>query len=159
MPTDELRWTKDKLYTEIAILTSRRSTCHRLSVGCVFVDGRGQVISTGYNGRGRGQDDCAHAPIVDRCKNSDAPLGAPNGCESVHAEQNALLQSGDVSLIHTCYVTHSPCMVCVKLLLNTGCYRIGCSSVYPSTGAQELWEKNGRVWNHYVGFDARGYKL
>lgn len=143
-----IRPSKEQLFCEMATLTSRRSTCHRLAVGCVLVNKRGHVLSTGYNGRAAGLPHCANEVEVSPCANSDAPLGKPNGCESIHAEQNALLQCVDVHEIDVCYVTHSPCLVCVKLLMNTSCKRIVFTNEYPQAGARELWESMGRGWIH-----------
>lgn len=178
------RPSKDEWFKEMALLVSRRSTCHRLAVGCVLVNSRGHVLSTGYNGVAAGLMNCNQSELrllsdiereankappglvappggsvgwvappgaktayyPHRCANSDAPLGQPNGCESIHAEQNALLQCRDVYAIEVAYVTHSPCLTCVKLLLNTGCRRIVWSVDYPSGGAEELWTRAGREW-------------
>lgn len=170
-----MRPSKDEVFVQMAVLMSRRSTCHRLAVGCVLTNARGHVLSTGYNGRAAGLPHCNEesmvlgAPIENpnpfwreqsgvgtvqpwvetfphRCPNSGAPSGKPNGCESIHAEQNALLQCVDVYEISTCFVTHSPCLVCVKLLMNTSCQRIVYREEYPQAGAKELWESTGRVW-------------
>lgn len=143
-----MRPTKEQGWSEVALIISRWSTCHRLPVGCVLVDEAGLILSTGYNGRAAGLAHChgdEHAMNV-RCKNSDAPIGKTNGCESIHAEQNALMQCADVRRISICYVTHSPCLSCVKMLLNTGCRRIVFTYDYPSGGARELWESAGRGW-------------
>lgn len=134
----------------VALVMSERSTCKRLEVGCVLVNQRGHVLSTGYNGRASGLPHCAHDIGATPCKNSDAGPGLPNGCESIHAEQNALLQCRDVNTIHTAYVTHSPCLVCVKLLMNTSCVRIVYAHRYPQDGAKELWESMGREWVHAI---------
>lgn len=69
-----------------------------------------------------------------------------DGCEAIHAEQNALLQCKDVREIHTCYCTASPCITCVKLLLNTGCQRVVFLEEYPHPAAGELWLRSGREW-------------
>lgn len=154
------RPSKENGWSEVALVISRWSTCHRLPVGCVLVDEAGLILSTGYNGRAAGLPHCNESGIdadvmsnwelkfPHRCKNSDAPIGKPNGCESIHAEQNALMQCSDVRRIKVCYVTHSPCLSCVKMLLNTGCRRIVFTTDYPSGGARELWEGAGRGWIH-----------
>lgn len=163
-----MRPTKDEWFRDMALLVSRRSACHRLAVGCVLVDARGHVLSTGYNGRAAGLPNCNERAVsfkrsptgisIDpefhrdvetfphRCPNSDAPSGQPNGCEAVHAEQNALLQCRDVYAIDSCHCTHSPCLVCVKLLLNTSCRRVLFSHEYPHADARRLWAEAGREW-------------
>ena len=139
------RPSKDEWLLAMAALTARRATCARRSVGCVLADARGHILSTGYNGRPRGFDHCSEgAP----CPGADAPSGTRlDECEAVHAEANALLQCPDVEAIDACYVTVSPCVWCVKLLLNTSCRRIVAASPYAHDAqSQDLWRRGGRTW-------------
>lgn len=73
-----------------------------------------------------------------------------DACEAIHAEQNALLQCRDVYKIETCYVTVSPCLTCVKLLMNTSCRRIVFRKRYAhDNAAHALWTAAlsiGREW-------------
>lgn len=113
-----MRPTKHEVHLAKACIEATRATCARRRVGCVLVGYSGHVLSTGYNGPAVGRDHCVDYPC--------AGVGAASGtslelCEAIHAEQNALLQCRDVREIHTCYCTHSPCVHCIKLLLNTGC--------------------------------------
>jgi dCMP deaminase len=84
----------------------------------------------------------------DACRGSNSPSGTNlDGCGAIHAEQNALLQCPDVSLIHTCYCTTAPCVTCTKLLMNTGCQRIIFIEDYPQSGAsKDLAERRGILW-------------
>lgn len=153
-----MRPPKDEVFLRMAAELSRLSTCHRLHVGCVLVDSRGQIDGTGFNGVASGLPHCNErspgALIVDetpqaypyRCKNSDAQLGAPNGCEAVHAEQNALMQCSDRFRLAVAYTTHSPCLVCTKMLLNTCCRRVVFLYEYPAPQARDLWRGAGREW-------------
>lgn len=68
-------------------------------------------------------------------------------CQAIHAEQNALLQCRDVWEIKTAYVTCSPCMHCLKLLLNTSCSRLVFNHIYDER-ALSLWERSGRSFLH-----------
>ena len=80
------------------------------------------------------------------CPGAQAPSGQNlDGCQAIHAEQNALLQCRDVYAIHTCYTTASPCLTCVKLLLNTGCVRIVYRELYPQPEALALWASARRL--------------
>lgn len=81
------------------------------------------------------------------CSGAHATSGTNlDGCQAIHAEQNALLQCRDVYDIDICYVTASPCITCTKLLLNTGCKRIVFAEEYPHPAAGELWKSSGREW-------------
>lgn len=136
------RPTRDEWAMGLAMLTAHRATCCRRQVGCVLLNQRGHVLATGYNGVAAGMPHCidTHA-----CPGADAPSGQSlDGCQAIHAEQNALLQCRDPWAIETCYVTASPCMTCTKLLLNTSCQRIVFCDLYPHPDALNLWESAGR---------------
>lgn len=163
-----VRPSRDQWALGLARLTAGRSTCLRRAVGCVLLDARGHVIATGYNGVASGQRHCNEivfgpsrcegkgnnrevvAPITHpyACAGAQAPSGTNlDGCQAIHAEQNALLQCRDVYAIDACFVTTSPCVTCVKLLLNTGCQRIVYEQLYPQPEARALWERAGRIWD------------
>jgi dCMP deaminase len=138
--------------------TARRSTCLRRQVGCVLLNERGHVLATGYNGVAAGLPHCnevtyasgiPHEPLEygNSCLGAKAPSGQQlDGCQAIHAEQNALLQCKDVYEIHTAYVSASPCMTCVKLLLNTSCQCVVFKEEYPHAEAHKLWTSAGREW-------------
>lgn len=137
------RITLDQWAMHLAQVTSLRSTCNRRKVGAVFLNSRGHVVATGYNGAARGQPHCSHSP--------DVPQGQHSECNAIHAEQNCIIQCHNVYDVATCYVTLSPCIVCCRMLLNTSCQRI----VYldPYTDVDEpraLWEGAGRIWERLI---------
>lgn len=149
-----MRPTKDQYFLIMAQLVSSRATCLRRAVGCVLVNERGHVLSTGYNGRAMGQQHCNDRLVGNEtypyaCKGSASASGTNlDGCEAVHAEQNALLQCRDPWAIDTCYVTVAPCLTCTKLLMNTSCGRIVFVEEYPQKDAAVLWTSgaNQRKW-------------
>lgn len=150
-----MRPSRDEWALYMALLTGERSTCCRRQVGCVMLNERGHVIATGYNGVAAGQPHCNDVDQFDptgypnACSAAHAPSGTNlDGCQAIHAEQNALLQCRDIYSIDTCYVTASPCMTCVKLLLNTSCRRVVFLEEYPHVEAKHLWESSGRLWEH-----------
>ena len=145
----------------------------------MLLNARGHVLATGYNGVAAGLPHCNEVtgevvnPALDRgdgtyreaehwerdtihvfghaCSGANSPSGTNlDGCQAIHAEQNALLQCRDIYQIHTCYVTASPCMTCVKLLLNTSCERIVFVEEYPHSAARELWTGAGRAWERLL---------
>ncbi|HKJ87617.1 MAG TPA: hypothetical protein VKA48_03830 [Gammaproteobacteria bacterium] len=85
------------------------------------------------------------------CRGAAAASGSGlDGCEAVHAEQNALLQCPDVQEIRTVYVTVSPCIHCVKMLLNTGATTVLFREPYPhDETSRQLWEDHQRGWIHH----------
>lgn len=99
----------DEYFTKIAMVTSERSACERLQVGCVLVKDN-RIVSQGYNGFLPG---CPHDSIV------------RNGHEqaTVHAEQNAIAdcaKRGAACQGTTAYITHYPCIICTRMLLASG---------------------------------------
>ncbi len=142
------RPTLEKTFMDIAKTLSQRTTCGRRKVGCVLVSGRNHILATGYNGVARGQDHCIDKP----CPGADLPSGQGHDvCEAIHAEQNALLQCGNVYSISKCFTTTAPCVACVKLLLNTSCTYIFFEEAYVvHCEARKLWERAGRPWIHYT---------
>lgn len=136
----------------LAFLVAQRSTCLRRAVGCVLVNAKGHVLATGYNGVVRGAHHCNEESVVSgiypfACPGAHAASGtALEACDAVHAEANALLQCRDVDQIEACYATVSPCVHCVKLLLNTSCRRVVFKEPYPHEHAGELWCQANREW-------------
>lgn len=154
-----MRISRDAWSLALAVVTAQRSTCLRRSVGCVLLNAQGQVLATGYNGVPAGWPHCNEPtsgkndkiPVYEHaCAGAAAASGQDlDSCSAIHAEQNALLQCPDVGLIEACYVTTSPCVTCVKLLLNTGCRRIVFVEEYPQPLAKQLWAQAGRSWEQF----------
>lgn len=146
-----MRATSDRYFMDMAELVSTRSTCLRRAVGCVLVNARNHVLSTGYNGVARHMPHCNEYDLFHptgfphACEGAHSKSGTDlNLCKAIHAEQNALLQCRDVFEIDTCYVTVSPCVHCMKLLLNTSCTRIVAPTIYDEE-ATNLWLAAGRT--------------
>lgn len=159
-----MRTSRDGWAMEMAVVTAKRSTCLRRHVGCVLLNKRGHVLSTGYNGVAAGMPHCNERQLISAdfqpspkdsttlipqkvveiyphaCEGAKAESGKDlDLCQAIHAEQNALLQCRDVWEIDTCYVTTSPCITCVKLLLNTSCRNIIYYEEYTHLEAKRLW--------------------
>ena len=99
----------NEYFKEIVQITSKRSSCNRLQVGCLLVKNN-RIISQGYNGFLPG---LPHESII-RDNHEQA---------TVHAEQNAISDCAKrgVSCIDcTAYITHYPCINCFKILAASG---------------------------------------
>jgi len=109
----------DEYFLKIASVVAERSTCRRHHVGAVAVKDK-HILATGYNGAPAGSLDCLELG----CLRDE--LGIPSGerheiCRAVHAEQNVIIQAAlhGVTLEgSTIYATHTPCMLCAKMLVN-----------------------------------------
>jgi dCMP deaminase len=137
------RISKDEYFLKLALHASCMATCIRRKVGCVLTNSRGHVLSTGYNGNPPGSPHCIEVP----CSGATAKSGSNlDLCQANHAEASALLQCHNVFDIDTAYITASPCINCVKLLLNTSCKRIVFAQEYPHGESKQWWENQGRQW-------------
>jgi dCMP deaminase len=138
-----MRPSLDEWGLALARVVATRGTCARRQVGCVLTDAKGRILATGYNGVAAGRSHCRDAGR--RCPGALMKSGSGlDLCEAIHAEQNALLQCSDVRDIHTCYVTASPCVHCVKMLLNTGCRRIVFAEDYAHGESKQWWVESDR---------------
>lgn len=138
-----MRMSVDEYFIAMAELAALRSTCIRRQVGCILVSNRNHVLATGYNGVPRGS---LHCNDGHPCPAAYAPSGTMlDGCYAIHAEQNALLQCGDVFEIRAAYVTTFPCITCAKLLLNTSCQEIVYLEDYAGGAGFDLWHASGRA--------------
>ena len=130
----------DQYFMEMAELTAKRSTCLRRQVGAVIVKDK-HAVATGYNGAPRG---IAHCEEHGGCLRQQ--LNVPSGqrhelCRALHAEQNAIIQAaamGHAIEGGTIYITHQPCAICAKMIINAGIKRIVIKEGYPDELAAEI---------------------
>lgn len=135
----------DEYFMEMAKLTAKRSTCLRRQVGAVIVKDK-HIIATGYNGAPRGLKHCGE---IGGCLREQ--LKVPSGqrhelCRALHAEQNAIIQAATLGQSiedSTIYVTHQPCSICSKMIINAGINRIVVDQGYPDEMATKILEEAG----------------
>jgi dCMP deaminase len=78
-------------------------------------------------------------------------LNVPSGerhelCMGLHAEQNAIIQAATMGQSiegGTIYVTHQPCVICAKMIINAGIRRIVVKSGYPDQLAVDILAEAG----------------
>ena len=132
----------DARFMQIAKLVSSWSTCVRdgRHVGSVIVKDK-RIIATGYNGAPVGVENCESKGYCLRDK-----MGIPSGtraeyCYATHAEQNAIVQAAKLGISvegATIYITHRPCGICTKLIINSGIKRIVYAHHYPDDFSMEI---------------------
>lgn len=131
---------------EMAELTAKRSTCLRRHVGAVIVQDK-HIIATGYNGAPKGLEHCGERK--EGCLREQ--LGIPSGekhelCRALHAEQNAIIQAATLGQSvegATIYITHHPCVICAKMIINAGISRIVVKEGYPDELSVEILGEAG----------------
>ena len=130
-------------FMEMAHLVAKRSTCLRRKVGALLVKNK-HILSTGYNGAPKGIKHCSEVGCLR--KEQNIPSGERHElCRGLHAEQNAIIQAAvfGVSIEgSTLYCTNTPCIVCVKMLINAGVKDIIYSGDYPDDLAKEMLEES-----------------
>jgi len=118
---------------EMAALTAQRSTCLRRHVGAIIVKDK-HIVATGYNGAPKGIKHCSERDGCIRQK-----MNVPSGerhelCMALHAEQNAIIQAATLGQSiekATIYITHQPCVICAKMIINAQIRRIVVREGYP----------------------------
>jgi len=129
----------DEYFMEMAYVVSKRSTCLRRKVGAILVKER-HILSTGYNGAPKGLAHCCDVGCL-RQQMSVKSGERHELCRGLHAEQNAIIQAAvfGVSISgSTLYCTNTPCVVCVKMLINAGVKEIIYSGEYPDDLAKKM---------------------
>ncbi|MBI2871018.1 MAG: AAA family ATPase [Candidatus Omnitrophica bacterium] len=111
----------DEYFMGIARVVALRSNCIKRKVAAVVVKDR-RVISTGYNGTPRGVTNCNEGGCP-RCNELAETGKGLDQCLCNHAEENAITQSAyhGVGLKgSTLYTTFAPCLLCTKMIINSG---------------------------------------
>jgi dCMP deaminase len=114
------RPTWDEYFITIAENVATRSTCIRRKVGAVIVKDK-QMLATGYNGVPKKITHCTSETCLRNIHN--VPSGERHElCRGLHAEQNAIIQAAlhGISIKDAIiYITHQPCIICTKMLINS----------------------------------------
>ena len=142
------RPTWDEYFIKAAALVAERSTCLRRHIGAIIVKDK-KIITTGYNGAARGMKDC----IELGCLRNE--LGIVSGtrheiCRAIHAEQNAIIQGafhGTSIKGGILYCTHTPCMICAKMIVN--------AEIKEVISYQDYSDKEARIFLEEAGVNLR----
>jgi len=130
----------DQYFLTITRQVAERSTCLRAKVGAVIVRDR-SILATGYNGSPAGLPHCTEAGcLIYESKNPDGEIEL-NCFRTIHAEINAITQAarnGAAIRDADIYVTHTPCIHCLKVLINTDIRTIFYSQPYKLETVAEL---------------------
>jgi dCMP deaminase len=134
----------DTYFMDFARLAEKRSTCLRRRVGAVIVKDK-MVLATGYNGAPKGVPHCGEVGCLREEKN--VPSGQRHElCRGLHAEQNAIIQAayhGASIKGGTMYCTFRPCIICIKMIINSGIERVLFLGEYDDPLAVSMVEQSG----------------
>ena len=103
----------NEYFKHIVLCTAERSSCNRLHVGCILVKDN-RIISQGYNGFLSGHPH--NSVVIDSHEQA-----------TIHAEQNAIIDCAKRGVMcdgSIAYITHFPCINCLKMLIQSGVSKI-----------------------------------
>ena len=137
----------DQRFMDVANLVAAWSSCYQENrqVGAVIARGK-RILTTGYNGASSGVVSCKERGVCLR-RELNIPSGTRHEiCYATHAEQNAIIQAARLGLSvdnATLYCTHQPCVICAKMIINSGISRIVYREGYPDEFSLKLLTEAG----------------
>jgi dCMP deaminase len=138
------RISADEYFLKIASVVAERSTCLRHHMGAVAVKDK-HILTTGFNGAPAGVKDCLELGCLRNAQN--IPSGTRTEiCRAIHAEQNVIIQAAlhGISLEGcTIYCTHTPCVLCAKMMINARVKRVVIFTKYADDSFKELFREAG----------------
>ena len=135
----------DKRFMEMSAFVATWSSCYQENrhIGAVITRDK-RILTTGYNGAASGIASCA-----DRGECIRRTLNIPSGtrheiCYAIHAEQNAIIQAAKIGVSvqnATLYCTHQPCVICAKMIINSGITRVVYQHGYPDEFSLQMFKE------------------
>lgn len=126
-----------EVYMRMAEELAKRSTCARARVGTVITDAAlSNVLGIGYNGNAAG--------LPNQCDSIEA-----GRCGCIHSEMNALVKAPGSIRDKVVFVTTSPCVMCAKLIIQSGVTHVFYRSAYRDPGGLEVLRAGGVAAVHY----------
>jgi len=134
----------DEYFIKITKDVSERATCVKRKVGAIIVKDC-RILATGYNGAPKKFSHCTEETCLR--KTMKIPSGERHElCRGLHAEQNAIIQAA----VHgvkidggTLYCTYQPCVICVKMMVNSGIKKLVYVGGYPDNLALQMLKESG----------------
>lgn len=124
----------DDYFMELLQVIKKRSSCIHRKVGAIIVKNN-RILATGYNQPPSGFPHCDTIPCI---RDELNILSGENQeiCFAAHAEQNAITQAARFGISTEgakIYVTHKPCSVCARLIINSGIKEVIYKIDYPDS--------------------------
>ncbi len=137
----------DARFMELAEVISSWASCYQQDrkIGAVIVKNK-RIVTTGYNGAPAGIKTCMERGECLRKKMGIASGTKHETCYAIHAEQNAIIQAAKLgSSIDgaTLYCTHQPCVICAKMIVNSGISRVVYRHGYPDDFSVQMLREGG----------------
>lgn len=136
----------DIRFMQMAETVAEWSSCFQENrhVGAVIVKDK-RIVATGYNGAPAGIKSCAERGECLRRVRNIASGTMQEVCYAVHAEQNAIIQAAKLGIPldgAVMYVTHQPCVICTRMIINSGIKKVIYKNGYPDDFALQLFAES-----------------
>ena len=136
----------DQRFMQMAETVAGWSSCFQENrhVGAVIVKDK-RIVATGYNGAPAGIKSCAERGECLRRVRNIASGTMQEVCYAVHAEQNAIIQAAKLGIPldgAVMYVTHQPCVICTRMIINSGVKKVVYKNGYPDDFALKLFAES-----------------
>lgn len=136
----------DERFMQMAETVAGWSSCYQENrhVGAVIVKDK-RIVATGYNGAPAGIKSCAERGECLRRVRNIASGTMQEVCYAVHAEQNAIIQAAKLGIPcdgAVMYVTHQPCVICTRMIINSGIKKVVYKNGYPDDFALQLFSES-----------------
>lgn len=137
----------DDRFIAVAYQVASWTSCFQENrqIGAVIAKNK-RILTTGYNGASAGIKSCKERGECLRRK-MNIPSGTRHElCYATHAEQNAIIQAARLGVSiegATLYCTHQPCVICAKMIINSGIERVVYCDGYPDDFSLELFKESG----------------
>ena len=137
----------DARFMQIATVISGWASCYQAErkMGSVIVKNK-RILTTGYNGAPAGIKTCVQRGECLRKKLNIASGTRHEICYAIHAEQNAIIQAARLGVSvdgATLYVTHQPCSLCSRIIVNAGIQRVVYRHPYPDDFSKQIFAEAG----------------
>lgn len=136
----------DRYFLDLCEAVSKRATCDRGRAGCVIVKDK-RILATGYVGAPAGLAHCDDVGHDMRKIFDDAGNITQHCVRTLHAEQNAILQTAKFGISingATLFCKMTPCRICAMMIINAGIKRVVCEKRYHADkDTVELFKKAG----------------
>ncbi|WP_031514191.1 deoxycytidylate deaminase [Desulfofalx alkaliphila] len=141
----------DQYFMDITKVVASRATCLRRKVGALLVKDN-HILASGYNGAPAGLKHCLEIGCLRQEHN--IPSGERHElCRGLHAEQNAIIQAAVHAVAikgATLYVTHQPCVLCAKMIINAGIVKVVFAGSYPDERSLDMFKEAGVKLIHFT---------
>ncbi len=136
----------DERFMKLAETVAEWSSCFQENrhVGAIVVKDK-HILATGYNGAPAGIESCAERGECLRRVKNIASGTMQEVCYAVHAEQNAIIQAAKMGISlegAELFVTHQPCVICTRMIINSGIKRVVYKNGYPDDFALRLFAES-----------------